>query len=223
MKKVGDFWIPDVDLQLWRRWGKTRRKTIERFTGGGPKLQDLEDVLSVVPNGRTAIDGGANVGAYTRILCSHFKTVYAFEPAEDTFEALKRNIEEWGLSDQVIVRNEALSDRVEAVGLSLKLGGRSVSRTISGPGDLPAVTIDSLELQDLDFIKLDIEGYEYKALAGARETLLRCRPSVMFEDKPGKIKNSRTEGDPHAYLIDLGLKKVGLFGEGEFDWLYNFD
>jgi FkbM family methyltransferase len=224
VKKIGDFWVPDVDLQFWRRLGKNRRKTIRRFTDGGPKLQDLQDVLAVIPRGDVAIDGGANVGAYTRALCAHFKVVYAFEPAKDTFEALSRNIHDWGLDDRVILRNEALADVVGKVGLGLRRGGRSVSRTVSGPGDLPAVTIDTLLLQRLDFIKLDLEGHEYKALVGARETLLRCRPSVMFEDKPGKLRDAgRDNEDPHLFLESLGSKKVGCFGDGEFDWLYRFD
>ncbi|MCB1676673.1 MAG: FkbM family methyltransferase [Halioglobus sp.] len=223
MKKIGDFWVPDVDLQPWRRLGKTRRKTLERFAEGGPKLKDLEDVLAVIPRGDTAIDGGANVGAYSRIMSTHFKTVYAFEPATDTFAALQKNVEEWGLSDRILVFNEALSDVVEKVGLSLKRGGRSVSRTISGPGELPAIAIDTLQLEQLDFIKLDVEGHEYKALLGAKETLLRCRPAVMFEDKPGKRDTSRQDRDPHKYLESLGAKQVGSFGQGGFDWLYRFD
>jgi FkbM family methyltransferase len=223
VKKIGDFWVPDVDLHMWKRFGKTRRKTIARFTDGGPKLEDLTEVLSCVPKGRIAIDGGAHVGAYVRIMSSHFETVYAFEPAPDTFEALRQNIIDWGLCNRVILHNEALSDVIEKVGLSLKLGGRSVSRTISGPGNLHAVTIDSLNLQNVDFIKLDIEGYEYQALTGARETLLHCQPAVMFEDKPGKRDISITETNPHLYLQSLGAKQIGCFGQGRFDWLYTFD
>ena len=223
MKKVGDFWLPDIDLQFWRRFGKARRKTIERFTVGGPKLQDLEEVLSLLPKGRIAIDGGANVGAYARLLASHFDIVHAFEPSPDTFEALRRNIEDWGLSHRVITHEEALSDSADKVALGLKRGGRSVSRRISGPGNLPAITIDALELRNVDLIKLDIEGYEFRALTGARATLQRCQPAVMFEDKPGKRDITFIERDPHRYLKNLGARQVGKFGQGQFDWLYVFD
>lgn len=220
---MGDFWLPDVDLQFWRRFGKSRRKTIERFTDGGPKLQDLEEVLSLLPKGRIVIDGGANVGAYARLLASHFDIVHAFEPSPDTFEALRRNIEDWGLSHRVITHEEALSDSADKVALSLKRGGRSVSRRISGPGNLAAITIDALELRNVDLIKLDIEGYEFRALTGARATLQRCQPAVMFEDKPGKRDITFIERDPHRYLKNLGARQVGKFGQGQFDWLYVFD
>lgn len=224
MKKIGEFWVPDVDLRIWSRFGKKRRKTIESYSSGGPKLQDLEEALAIVPRGSIAIDGGANVGAYTRMLAGHFDTVYAFEPASDTFACLQRNIQEWGLGDRVIARNAALSDVIEKVGLSLRRGGRSLSRTISGPGDVDAVTIDSLGFETVDFIKLDVEGYEYRALAGARDTLCRCQPAVLFEDKPGKIRDpSEVDRDPHAYLKSLGAHMVGSIGPNGFDWLYRFE
>lgn len=223
MKKIGDFWLPDVDLQFWRRFGKTRRKTIERYTHGGPKLDDLKQVLSLLPKGEIAIDGGANVGAYARMLATHFELVYAFEPARDTFEALQQNIEDWGLQNKVITRNEALSDSADKVALALKLGGRSVSRAISGPGDLPATTLDSLELSHVDLIKLDVEGYEFQALVGAENTLRRCKPAVMFEDKQGKRDFTDTNTDPHNFLKSLGYRQAGRFGRGKFDWLYVCD
>lgn len=223
MKKVGEFWLPDVDLQLWRRFGKTRRKTIERYTHGGPKLEDLKEVLSHLPKGGVAIDGGANVGAYARMLATHFEFVYAFEPAVDTFEALERNIKDWELQNRVIARNEALSDSANSVALALKLGGRSVSRTISGPGDLPATTLDSLQLSNIDLIKLDLEGHEFQALVGAKNTLRRCQPAVLFEDKQSKRDFKDTSKDPHRYLKTLGYKEAGRFGRGQFDWLYVCD
>ena len=93
MKKVGEFWVPDVDLRRWAKWGKMRRKTLEYYgERGGAKTEDLFEALSLFEGGRVALDGGANVGAYTKIMLDRFETIYAFEPAADTFEALKRNV-----------------------------------------------------------------------------------------------------------------------------------
>ncbi len=223
MKKVGEFWIPDVDLRRLSRFGKTRRKTLERFRNGGTKLEDLEDALSHVGSGRIAVDGGANVGAYSRRLAQNFNTVHAFEPAPDTYAALQRNIEEWKLQKSVILHNQALSNVTENVALQTKRGGRSLSRRISGPGEIPAVTIDSLQLDEVDFIKLDIEGYEYNALLGARDTIERCRPAVLFEDKPGVLRSVDDERSPHQLLQSLGARKIDCIGKGRFDWLYMFD
>ncbi len=223
MKKVGDFWLPDIDLRRLSKWGKTRRKTLERYgQGRGPKPDDLAEALALFEGGEVAIDGGANVGAYTRILLERFATVYAFEPAPDTYEALSRNIEDWGFKDRVRLHPFALSDRVEKVRLRGKFGHRSLSRRITGKGDIPTMRIDDLELQELDFIKLDLEGYEVRALHGARETLSRHRPFVLFEDKPHKAELYGESREAHSFLESLGAKLIARVGKSQFDWMYGF-
>ena len=103
-----------------------------------------------------------------------------------------------------------------------KPGHRSVTRRIVGEGDIPAMPIDALELTELDFIKLDLEGYEARALHGARETLSRLKPYVLFEDKEHK---AGLYGDPqgaHELLKSLGARLIGCVGKNQFDWLYGF-
>lgn len=223
MKKIGDFWLPDIDLRRLSKWGKTRRKTLERYGhGGGPKTADLFEALALFEGGRVAIDGGAHVGAYTRILLDRFETVHAFEPAPDTYEALSRNIEEWRFNDRVRLYPFALSDRVEKVRLRGRFGHRSLSRRVIGQGDIPTMRIDDLELQELDFIKLDVEGYEVRALHGARETLLKHRPFVLFEDKPHKAGLYGEFREAHTFLESLGAKLISRVGKNQADWMYGF-
>ena len=225
MQKVGEFWLPDEDLRYhWHRLfkaGKRRRKVKQRYADGkGPKYDDIKTALTHVQGTEVAIDGGANVGAYSRAMARHFDRVHAFEPAPDTFAALSRNLGEWGLADRVSAYNAAISDRHENVSLGLPRGSRSVSRYITGPGDIPTMLIDDLELAVVDFIKLDLEGYEYRALLGAQDTLKRCRPIVMFEDK-GKSEDSNLNL-AHEYLRSLGARLITRVGRGQFDWLYGF-
>ena len=223
MKKIGDFWLPDIDLRRLSNWGKTRRKTLEYYgEGRGPKTEDLIEALALFEGGRVAIDGGANVGAYTRILMDRFETVFAFEPAPDTFEALSRNIQDWGFADRVNLNQFALSDREEKVRLRGKFGHRSLSRRITGQGDIPTIRIDDLDLPGLDFIKLDVEGYEVRALHGARETLLRYRPYVLFEDKPHKAELYGEAREAHTFLESLGATLIACVGKNQFDWMYGF-
>ena len=49
---------------------------------------------------------------------------------------------------------------------------------------VPMRTLDDFDLPVLDFLKLDCEGYEVFIVRGARETLTRCKPCVMVEQKP---------------------------------------
>ena len=83
------------------------------------------------------------------------------------------------------------------------------------------VTLDSFDLQDVDFIKLDCEGYELFALRGAEETLKRCRPCVIVEQKPNRAQRF---GLPQTgavdYLQSLGAK---LRAKMAGDYILSFD
>ena len=48
-------------------------------------------------------------------------------------------------------------------------------------------TLDSFELPEVDFLKIDVEGHEVQVLAGARDTLRRCRPIVLIEARPENL------------------------------------
>jgi FkbM family methyltransferase len=219
MQKIGSFWVPDLDLERWRNRRKAKR--LYGGDGSGPKIADLEEALRYVRRWTVAIDGGANVGAYSRVMMQRFDRVLAFEPAPDTYAALARNLEEWGASN-VEPRQQALSDRAESVRLAAPPRRRSLSRAVVGVGDIPAVRIDELGLPDLAFLKLDLEGYESRALGGAVEALRRFRPLVMFEDKQTTGGRAYHPGGAHDLLRSLGARLVARIGRRQEDWIYGF-
>lgn len=80
-------------------------------------------------------------------------------------------------------------------------------------------TLDSFEFESPGFIKIDVEGHEEKVLRGARETLQRCKPSLLIEieerHNPGAF--ARINGDLTAlgyqgyYLADGQLNQATHF------------
>lgn len=160
----------------------------------------------------TAIDAGANVGSYTRVLARSFSSVHAFEPARDTFQCLERNVFENGDYDKVHLYNAAVSDRRTYVGIKRSWFRLSITSKVSGNGDVPAVPIDALELDNLRFLKLDVEGFEYQALIGAKKTIERCRPAVFMEVKPAEEDIASEPYRAEKFLLNMGFTTVLSIG-----------
>ena len=73
--------------------------------------------------------------------------------------------------------------------------------------------LDHLALVDVDFIKIDVEGYEPFALRGAKNTLVRCRPVVLFEDKWHWKRYGLPAKAPHDFLLSLGAREIDRVGK----------
>lgn len=173
MKQAGTFVVPDVDTYF-----------APFLEEGGFQLDRLKLALSFVEEFDTAVDGGAHVGSWTREMAKVFSTVIAIEPAEDTYKCLLKNIE--GL-DNIVELNAALgstSGRGKVVD-DISRQGNTGSRfmQIDSGGSVDLVTLDSLELGNLDFLKLDVEGFEYYALKGGEQTITHFEPVVLVEEK----------------------------------------
>lgn len=148
----------------------------------GFEIDHLQLALSHCNQFRTAVDGGAHVGTWTCELAKHFEHVIAFEPAEDTFRCLERNTEDSG---KVICHRTALGANSEeqAIADDRSRKGNTGARHIAPGKGVTVAPLDAWALDDLDFLKLDVEGYELFALKGAVETLKRCKPVVLIEAK----------------------------------------
>ena len=146
----------------------------------------LEAALGYVTQFGTAIDGGAHVGTWSRVMSQRFHHVLAFEPSLDTYECLQWNLQQAGVTN-VECLNMALGSRRGQVSMVLDVPNtarrNTGARFAIAEGPTLQESIDSFALQDLGFLKLDVEGSEPSALEGARETLKRCHPVVLFENK----------------------------------------
>lgn len=153
---------------------------------GTYQAPNLYAALDFVTDFSCAIDGGAHIGTWSKLLNERFQRVIAVEPSPDTFAALVTNMAAFGCA-QVESRNVALGKTAGFVSMTLDEKGASMKNTgarFVQPGDeIRMVTIDSWNLPTLGFLKLDIEGSEPAALEGARATLKRCKPVVLFEHK----------------------------------------
>jgi FkbM family methyltransferase len=149
-----------------------------------PKLAGFyapgKELSALVPAGKLAVDAGANVGLYSYWIARSASEVVAFEPQP----ALARRLTMNGIR-KLTVHNVALSDAEGVAELNVpRVHGEASLRTLDVPVDtirVPLRTLDSFELSDIGFIKIDVEGYEEPLLRGAEQTLRRSSPAVYIE------------------------------------------
>ena len=175
----GRFWIPEgSDYVLPFNLAEQERK----IYGVGEQDVHAGDVV---------LDCGANVGVYTReSLKNGAKLVVSIEPAPENIACLRRNFAPEIAAGRVIVYEKGVWDKDDMLVMQVDPQNSAAdSFIIHRPGDvetkrLPLTTIDKLvaelKLDRVDFIKMDIEGAETRALQGARDTLAKYRPRMSL-------------------------------------------
>jgi FkbM family methyltransferase len=224
IKLVGGLWLPAHEMHLigWMNHPKNR-VVIDGRLAYQWKKQQL--AMAHVKQWRTAVDVGGHCGLWSMHLVRRFQHVHAFEPV-----ALHRECFECNVAPQFIdVTTLQDKDTVLSPGeknftlypcaLGEVDGKCSMHTTpsssgdsfVSGAGDIPIRRLDDFDLQDVDFIKLDCEGYELLALKGGEQTLKRCRPTIIVEQKPGRAqKFGLPESGAVDYLESLGAQLLAV-------------
>lgn len=150
----------------------------------GFQIDHLDAALRHCTQFRTAVDGGAHVGTWSAAMGKRFARVLAFEPAHDTFVCLSENLHDVANVDLYCVALGAVRCSGRVMDDPTRPGNTGARHlNVAAPGETEILPLDGFELPDLDFLKLDVEGYELHALQGAAETLQRCAPVVLIECK----------------------------------------
>ena len=154
---------------------------------------DLLAAHRFVASGSVVVDVGSHIGLWSLVLSQAVQgagKVVACEPADQAFRYLMRNIE-LNRIPNIFPNRIALSDKpgyarlYRDVDASRNSLGNDPAREHIGFEDVPTETLDSvlqrLGVSHVDLIKIDVEGAEELVLKGARETLHKSRPVVLFE------------------------------------------
>ena len=139
---------------------------------------------------KSIIDIGAHTGTYALSLSSHCKHVYAFEPQKMTYYALCGSVALSNMKNITCI-NKGLGS-LEQVGMTtLNIvsndgGGSSIHNNVSQPviatEQIEIITLDSIELSEISFIKIDVEDNEKYVLQGSINTILLSNyPHILFE------------------------------------------
>ena len=201
MKQHQGIWLPDHEKHLVEWMDKSGQIVDGR---GTYQYKKLVGALEHVKQWRTVVDVGAHVGFWSMHLARRFQHLEAFEPVAEHRECWALNME--GQKNTTL--HECALGAVDGNVAMVIPPGSSGGTHIGGPGWIPMKTLDSFEFQDVDFLKIDCEGAEGAVLEGGVETMRRCRPCVIVEQK-GHIMaaNFGTKGRPAVdFLVGLGAK-----------------
>ena len=144
------------------------------------------------------LDVGAWVGTWTAKIDPFCGRVIAFEPDPIHYECLVKNCSEDVETHQLAIGNEEKM-------ISLSEDDFTQAKRVVGDGTIPMVTIDSLNLDDVDLIKIDVEGYEMEVLKGATNTL-KTVDYLMIELNNNTKKYGSSNLEIEKYLRNIGFE-----------------
>ena len=155
--------------------------------------------------GKTAVDIGCRFGEYTHYLLKHFDNVKCFEPRIHTLtQQFNKNIPK----DRVQVYACGNGDTLGLVNMNGGAVHKENSTEIipkKYKRNIPVYTLDSFRFDSVNFIKIDVEGYELKVLQGALATIDTNKPIIVVEQNGSDTKYGwGTENQAGAFLETLG-------------------
>jgi FkbM family methyltransferase len=184
-------------------------------------------------DGVVAIDGGANIGVHTIEWARHmygWGEVIGFEAQEIVFYALAGNV----------AINNCLNARVKLAALGETCGelaipqpnyfqpssygsleirqstknefiGQDISYKDESMKKIPMVSIDSLNLKRVDFLKIDVEGMEVDVLKGAQKIINQCKPIMLIEIiKSDRMALEKIVSESGYKMFEMGINLLAI-------------
>jgi FkbM family methyltransferase len=168
---------------------------------------ELFHARRMVGPGAVIFDVGANFGYYALMLAAALRgacTVHAFEPTEATFQRLSRHIA-LNRMDCVHAHRLALSDAPGTASMRRRNGNSGAAFLEPGNGEVQVTTLDEFvrawRIGRLDFMKIDVEGFEERVLLGGERALRELRPHILFELQPVTLERAGSSVERLATLL----------------------
>lgn len=208
MKNWRGLYLPDGEEHLIEWMTVTNRIVNDKPTYQYHKLEEAVKYCSK-DRRRTGIDIGAHCGLWSMHLCTFFNKIIAFEPITAHWECFLKNVN----LKNVELYTVALGKDPGVV--SLTTGANSSGDTWVIPNGSNAKvaevvlmkTLDSFYLQNIDFIKIDCEGYELPILMGGENTIKEWYPVICVEQKPNHgSRFGYKDTEAVDYLKSLGYR-----------------
>lgn len=198
--QIQNFYILKGDTTVQRGMKKENIESITRY-----QQAHLSTATKFCKSYRTAIDVGAHYGIMSYNLAQLFEKVHSFEIQPDVYSCLDKNVTELNMT-KVTTYPYGLGAEIKQVKLNFN-PDKTFSTHVSDTGiEAKVRPLDNLELTDVDFIKIDAEGYEPLVIQGAMQTIIKYSPVIFYECKGHEKRFGYTKDSVLDILKPLGYK-----------------
>lgn len=189
---------------------------------GTYQFRKFDRMMKLIPEAcrRSAVDVGAHVGLWSRVMALKFRRVTAFEANPAMFECLQHNT---APSGKVTVFQCALGDKQGQASLAIDEAntGNTHIEKMEELGSIPLTAVpvsrlDSFTTWEPDFIKIDVEGYEYFVIKGGEATIKRYKPFMLVEQKPGHAERHGIKTGDAINLLRSWGARVAFEDAGDY-------
>jgi FkbM family methyltransferase len=204
-----------------------RMRMCDIYTLGEILHERQYQVRSPLPECPTILDAGANIGVAALWFLGQYPgaKLFCIEPELSNFRILQANL---GGRDDVILEQAALGAANQSVTLHLAAHGAMHSVVDAGPAvgvlSVPQIRLDDLMdrhcIEQVDLLKLDVEGSEFDSVRGLGDRLVNIKVIV------GEFHERLVDEDTfYSYLHRYGFRRVykTYFGAGRSDGVHAFE
>ena len=198
IEKINNLWLPSEDAQIeqWRdaEYPYMQDKCLKRLLIHC-KVNNIKF--------KTVLDIGAWCGTWSLAMQKYAENIFCYEPNKTHFACLEKNLAPFS---NVSLYNCAIGNEEGFVKLTEEIATQN-TRVIQEKGDTKICTIDSLNLDNIDLIKIDVEGFEMEVLKGATETIKNVQ-YIMIELNNNTKRYGSSNIEIEKYLPTLGFEML---------------
>ena len=204
MIQIHNWWLPDNEIHLKEKIEE--QSVINRGFDYQTQQRDYAILLNkkFVRRNRFAVEIGGHVGLWAVDICKNFSRVEIFEPVEEFRKCLHKNLKDRNI-DNYKIQPFALGSKEHQT--HIKIDPTSTGDTHINENSKTVIDVkklDNFNYDNVDFIKIDTEGYEYHVLKGAIKTLKKHKPMIVVEIKEKHLRRFNTSPEQiHEYLTSL--------------------
>jgi FkbM family methyltransferase len=198
------------------------------------EIKFLDYIAKNYKNQKGILDIGANIGNHSLFFAKFLncEMVYSFEPFPTNIVLLKENLVNFRHKSKIY--EIALSNKEGTLPLynsqADNFGGFSLHSYSNGTSfiinpSVNVITLDSLNLDNISMIKIDVENHENEVLEGAKQTILRNKPIIFIENLFHGFPNVCPDPNPHKKIfneLNYVKKESNILGSYMDLWIPNY-